>query len=972
MADEVASLVLRIDSTQAKTASTDLDKLAASSSKAEKATEAVAAASAAATTAASSLGKAAQSASSGQSAMAETVKKLNVEMRSDASGRWSAGMSTMAQSATMARASIEALNKAAVTYSAQGGSLAGASREVQQVAAATGALAQQQKQLATSSTASAAAVQTSAAAAKALGTSAAAAGLTAGQLNNAMRMLPAQITDISVGLATGQSPFMVLAQQGGQLKDMFGGIGPAIRAVVGYVAGLITPISAVAAAVGALGFAYYRGSEETDRFRDAITLTGNAAGVTSGQLGVMAQAIGEVVGTTGRAADALAQLVEAGEFSGDVIERLATAALKMEEATGRSVEETVKAYRKIAEEPAKAIAELNRQQNFLAAGQYEQIRALERQGDKQEAARVALLAYSSATERSADIIVGRAGYIERAWDAVWRAVRRAGSELASLGRDTGLEGELAKAEDRLTQLQDAAYERGAANRVRQVQEQRAIVEEIRERVRMQQRLAANERQQGEIQRAAVEAQQEIEKARESSASQQAKLNKALKEYRDNIEAIRRADPNSAFLDPKKIAADEAALREQFKERGGNRGLSAAARMIQQAREQEASLRAQLDSAVKITSARQDLVQFEQRIADIKAKDQLTADEKSLLANEASLRSQLELNAELSDQIVLQKEAVQLRVAERSALETLAADQERYSGMLETFAAGPRLREQMEAQRELYRDFQRQTQRAAEQQAAGELTPQGYADRLRVLRQSLDDRLALQADYFERLRTMESDWQLGAAGGFADYADEASNVAEATRSAFYDAFSGAEDALVSFVTTGKLEFSDLVDSIVADLARIAIRQSITGPLASALGQALGGMWGGNGGFSAPQEAVGGYIPTVDVTGDLASGGPARPGSFYQVNEQGPELFTTGGRTYLMSGADGGYVTPVTAGTTSAGPAAPRVEVNVINQTGDRVEAQQQGARFDGEKFVVDVVMRRARKDAAFRRQLQEPA
>jgi phage-related minor tail protein len=46
-----------------------------------------------------------------------------------------------------------------------------------------------------------------------------------------MRGLPAQITDISVGLASGQRPLMVLLQQGGQLKDMFGGVAPAAKAL---------------------------------------------------------------------------------------------------------------------------------------------------------------------------------------------------------------------------------------------------------------------------------------------------------------------------------------------------------------------------------------------------------------------------------------------------------------------------------------------------------------------------------------------------------------------------------------------------------------------------------------------------------------------------------------------------------------------------------------------------------------------
>lgn len=65
-------------------------------------------------------------------------------------------------------------------------------------------------------------------------------------------MIPAQMTDIVVGLSTGQSPFMVLMQQGGQLKDMFGGIGPAIKGVGTYVMGLVNPFTVTAAAVGAL------------------------------------------------------------------------------------------------------------------------------------------------------------------------------------------------------------------------------------------------------------------------------------------------------------------------------------------------------------------------------------------------------------------------------------------------------------------------------------------------------------------------------------------------------------------------------------------------------------------------------------------------------------------------------------------------------------------------------------------------
>ncbi len=83
-------------------------------------------------------------------------------------------------------------------------------------------------------------------------------GMSAKALSANMRMLPAQITDIVVGLSSGQAPLTVLLQQGGQLKDMFGGIGPAARAVGGYIAGLVNPYTIAAAAAGVLALALTR------------------------------------------------------------------------------------------------------------------------------------------------------------------------------------------------------------------------------------------------------------------------------------------------------------------------------------------------------------------------------------------------------------------------------------------------------------------------------------------------------------------------------------------------------------------------------------------------------------------------------------------------------------------------------------------------------------------------------------------
>src|SRR5690606_7532552 len=128
-------------------------------------------------------------------------------------------------------------------------------------------------------------------------------GLSSKQLQSSLRGLPAQFTDIAVSLQAGQNPLTVFLQQGGQLKDMFGGIGPAARALGGYVVGLINPFTVAAAAAGVLALAYKQGSDEATAFQKALILSGNAAGTSAGQLGSLAQTVSRSVGTVSAAAD---------------------------------------------------------------------------------------------------------------------------------------------------------------------------------------------------------------------------------------------------------------------------------------------------------------------------------------------------------------------------------------------------------------------------------------------------------------------------------------------------------------------------------------------------------------------------------------------------------------------------------------------------------------------------------------------
>lgn len=263
----------------------------------------------------------------------------------------------------------------------------------------------------------------------------------------AMRQLPMQMTDIAVGLASGQSPFMVLMQQGGQLKDTFGGIGPAIRAVGGYVAGLVNPFTIAAAAVGGLGAAYLMGQREAESYARAIILTGNAAGTTVSQLQSAAAETARMAGdTVGSAAGAIAALVGTGKVAADNLGMVAEAAMRMERAGVQSIDETVKQFAALGTKPVDASLKLNEQTNYLTADLYKQIKALEDQGRASDAAALAQKTYAEEMSRRTKEIEESLGTLERKWLAVKRAAGLALDVALGIGAKTNIDTQVQAAE----------------------------------------------------------------------------------------------------------------------------------------------------------------------------------------------------------------------------------------------------------------------------------------------------------------------------------------------------------------------------------------------------------------------------------------------------------------------------------------------------------------------------------------------
>ncbi|MFN7754463.1 MAG: phage tail tape measure C-terminal domain-containing protein [Holosporales bacterium] len=110
------------------------------------------------------------------------------------------------------------------------------------------------------------------------------------------------------------------------------------------------------------------------------------------------------------------------------------------------------------------------------------------------------------------------------------------------------------------------------------------------------------------------------------------------------------------------------------------------------------------------------------------------------------------------------------------------------------------------------------------------------------------------DTFHQAEEGSNDFATGAKRALEDYAKSATDVAGQVQDAMGRSLQGLEDSLVDFVTTGKLNFQDLANSILRDLARIAIRQAIIAPLAQGLLGAGVFHEGGTVGAGVPSRAV----------------------------------------------------------------------------------------------------------------------
>ena len=219
--------------------------------------------------------------------------------------------------------------------------------------------------------------------------------ITTKQYEWAMRGLPAQFTDIFTSLAAGQNPMMVFLQQGGQIKDMFGGVVPALSAVGGAALKMINPLTVGLAVLGSVALAAYKGSNEINTLNVSLAETGDYAGMTADRARDLARGLDSIAGvSSGGAMAALSEVAKSGRFTADQLDLITTAAVKMQAASGQAISETVDQFKGLQKEPLDALVKLNEQYGFLTAEQYRNIAALQDEGRERDAQAAAMRYYA--------------------------------------------------------------------------------------------------------------------------------------------------------------------------------------------------------------------------------------------------------------------------------------------------------------------------------------------------------------------------------------------------------------------------------------------------------------------------------------------------------------------------------------------------------------------------------------------------
>jgi tape measure domain-containing protein len=222
---------------------------------------------------------------------------------------------------------------------------------------------------------------------------------------------------------------------------------------------------------------------------------------------------------------------------------------------------------------------------------------------------------------------------------------------------------------------------------------------------------------------------------------------------------------------------------------------------------------------------------------------------------------------------------------------------------------------IESVRDQYRQLRVEADKAYEaqklQKGDSEILDAQHLDTLQQITQAENDAITAQRKFYDDQAALNADWSVGYRKAINQFQADQQNqaaIAQQATTGIINSFSENFQAFVTHAKTAKQAAGDFLDY----LFEMAVKIETNKYLAQLLG---GGSQPGDAGSGGSNDmsGLGGIFQAwlngggFSTWGGVASGGAVSPGGIYRVNENGPEVATFGGKSFLMTGAQPGYVT-----------------------------------------------------------------
>ncbi|WP_420503309.1 phage tail tape measure protein [Proteus mirabilis] len=541
----------------------------------------------------------------------------------------------------------------------------------------------------------------------------------------------------------------------------------------------------------------YDAEREFSQFNKQLILTGNYADKSASQLNEMARTLAGGGITRGEMALSISSVVGTGVFSNNEISRVSKAAAQMNYITGQAIDTTIDQFKRLQDEPLQMSLELEKANHHLTASQLEQIRILELQGNKTEAAKLAIDAYAQSINDGANDISDSLGFLESAWINIQREAKKAWDAMLDIGRDKGVTEKLTTYKEQLYQLQLHGMENSYEGR-----ELQKVIKELE-----------NKKYEQDLKNAQAQAVKDSEQFKVNQIRNQEKWKSYFSWETQRLQKLAELEQDKHSLTQKQYEEAKAMINFRLRDRqmpgtGKGKGyvVPTGNREEEKASRDLLALQAQLEMLKKHQSANDVISQqrkdFQKEQAQFAILEQaqltrrLTNAEKSLLSNKENILAQKEKLALVGDEVALQE---RLNKMQDQADKYIVQQSEKRKAIEESMGKSAR-----EQQRYLER---------AQLLAGQKENPQ------------LNNMLAEQQKTYEVEDQKRADWLAGAQTAWGNYKDTALDVNTQIQNATSMALNGFSSQLTNVLFEGEANFKDFTKSILKMLTDILIKMSL---------------------------------------------------------------------------------------------------------------------------------------------------